>query len=84
MTAISKQEADAWDRVLDAAGELADLIDSSGIDIDEYALEELTLFLAAHSADVRRILRHVKRTWPGSGGAAGNAPPGPPTAGECP
>lgn len=64
MAVISKQEADAWDRVLDAAGELADLIDAGGIVLDEYALEELTIFLASHSADVRRILRYVKRSWP--------------------
>ena len=64
MAATTKQEADAWDRVLDAAGELADLIESSGIAVDEYDLEELTIFLAAHAPAVRRILRHVKRTWP--------------------
>lgn len=75
MAAISKQEADAWDRVIDAADELADLIDSSGIDVGEYALEELTLFLAANSADVRRILGQVKRTWPTDDAAAGKPPP---------
>ena len=40
MAAISKKEADAWDRVLDAAADLADLIESSPIEIDEYDLEE--------------------------------------------
>ena len=64
MATISKIEADAWDRVLDAAADLADLIESSGIAIDEDDLEELTIFLAKHGAVVRRMLRHLKRTWP--------------------
>lgn len=64
MAAISKQEADAWDRVLDAAAELADLIESSQIEIDEYDLEELTIFLATHGHAVRNMLMHLKRTWP--------------------
>jgi dsDNA-binding SOS-regulon protein len=63
MPAVSKQEADAWDRVLDAAAELADLIDSSGIDIDDVALEELTIFLARHGPAVRKVLKGLKRTW---------------------
>ncbi len=64
MVAISKQEADAWDRVLDAAAELADLIESSAIEIDEYALEEVTIYLATHGLVVRSMLKHLKRTWP--------------------
>jgi uncharacterized protein len=64
MGTISKQEADAWDRVLDAAAELADLIESSGIEIDEFDLEELTIFLASHGYAVRHMLKHLKRTWP--------------------
>jgi dsDNA-binding SOS-regulon protein len=64
MAAISKKEADAWDRVLDAAADLADLIASSEIGIDEYDLEELTIFLATHGHAVRNMLRHLKRTWP--------------------
>ena len=63
MTVISKQEADAWDRVLDAAADLADLIESSAIEIDEYDLEELTIFLASHGFAVRNMLKHLKRTW---------------------
>ena len=64
MTAISKKEADAWDRVLDAAAALADLIDASGIEIDEFDLEELTIFLASHGHAVRSMLKHLRRTWP--------------------
>ena len=64
MAAISKKEADAWDRTLDAAADLADLIDSSGIEIDEYDLEDLTIFLATHAVIVRNMLKHLKRSWP--------------------
>jgi uncharacterized protein len=64
MAAISKKEADAWDRAIDAAADLADLIESSAIEIDEYDLEELTIFLATHGHAVRNMLRHLKRTWP--------------------
>jgi dsDNA-binding SOS-regulon protein len=64
MAATSKQEADAWDRVLDAAAELAALIESGGIEIDEFDLEELTIFLATHGATVRNVLKHLRRTWP--------------------
>jgi dsDNA-binding SOS-regulon protein len=62
--AISKKEADAWDRVLDAAADLAELIESSAIEIDEYDLEELTIFLATHGCAVRNMLKHLKRSWP--------------------
>ena len=64
MGVISKTEADAWDRVLDAAVELADLIESSGMAINELDLEELTLFLARNAAIVRDLFRPLKRTWP--------------------
>jgi dsDNA-binding SOS-regulon protein len=64
MPAVSKREADAWDRVLDAAAELANLIDAGGIHLDEATLEELTLFLASHAAAVRDILKPLKRRWP--------------------
>ena len=63
MAVTSKQEADAWDRVLDAAAELASLIESGGIEIDEFDLEELTIFLATHGATVRSMLKHLRRTW---------------------
>ena len=64
MTAISKREADAWDRVIDAAADLAGLIAASAIEISELDLEELTIFLAAHGVAVRNLLRYVKRAWP--------------------
>jgi uncharacterized protein len=62
--AVSKKEADAWDRVLDAAADLAELIESSGIAVGEHDLEELTIFLASNAFVVRRLLRPLKRGWP--------------------
>ena len=35
MAVMSKQDADAYDRLLDAAARLAELIASGGVDIDE-------------------------------------------------
>lgn len=64
MAAISKKEADAWDRVLDAAADLANLIASSGIAIGEDDLEELTIFLAAHGQTVRNMLKQIRHSWP--------------------
>ena len=64
MAATSKKEADHWDRVLDAAANLADLIDTSGIEIDEFDLEELTLFLAANASVVRDLFKPLKKRWP--------------------
>ena len=70
MPAVSKKEADAWDRVLDAAADLAVLIESSDIDIDEIVLEELTIFLASNGHVLRDLFKHLKRTWP-----SGEGPP---------
>ncbi len=64
MSAISKKEADAYDRMLDAAASLADLIASNKIVIDEYDLEELTIYLAGNAPTVRNILKGLKTVWP--------------------
>ena len=64
MTTMLKKDADAYDRLLDAAAQLADMIESGGIDIDEDALEELTIFLAEHGMVVSRILKNLKYRWP--------------------
>jgi len=64
MGTVSKKEADAWDRVLDAAADLADLIETSEIEIDEFDLEDLTIFLATHGYAVRNMLKQLKRSWP--------------------
>lgn len=64
MQAIDKSQANAYDRMIDAASDLADLIEEGGIEMDEYALEELTIFLAGNADEVKRILRNLKYTWP--------------------
>ncbi|MGD8847794.1 MAG: YebG family protein [Desulfobacteraceae bacterium] len=64
MQAISKKDADAYDRVIDAAADLADLIEMNKIEMEEYALEELTIYLAANAHKVKEILRNLKMTWP--------------------
>lgn len=64
MVTMLKKDADAYDRMLDAAARLAAIIESRGIDIDEDDLEELTIFLAEHGMLVGRILRNLKYRWP--------------------
>ena len=64
MTTMQKKDADAYDRMLDAAEQLAEMIEAGGIDIDEDALEELTIFLAEHGMVVGRILKNLKYRWP--------------------
>lgn len=56
MAAVSKNEFDAHDRVIDAAAALAELIVDGGIVMDEESLERLTLFLANSGPQVRAIL----------------------------
>jgi uncharacterized protein len=56
----SQKEADAYDRMMNAAGDLADLILKSKIKMDEYALEELTIFLAGNADAVKDILKKLR------------------------
>ncbi|MBL0712183.1 MAG: YebG family protein [Desulfosarcina sp.] len=64
MSAISKSEADAHDRMLDAAEDLAALIVSGKVALDEHALDELTIFLARKAPAVRAILKGLRYVWP--------------------
>ncbi len=64
MPVISKTEADRYDKMLDAAVNLAELIQKSRLEIDEYVLEELTIFLATNAVTVKHILKKTDRTWP--------------------
>ena len=63
MRHVVKTEADAYDRMIDAAADLADLIQAGGIEMDEYALEELTIFLARHAPEIRKMLGKLKLRW---------------------
>jgi hypothetical protein len=64
MPAMSKKDADAYDRLLDAAARLADIVTSGGLEMDEDLLEELTIFLAEHGMVVSRILKNLRLVWP--------------------
>ena len=60
MATVKKKEFDAYDRVLDAAAALAELIQSGGFDVSEEVLEALTIFLANNAPQVRRILSRCR------------------------
>lgn len=63
MSAISKREADAHDRVIEAALGLSELLEAQGIDMDESALEKLTFFLARNGPFLKTILKKCTRTF---------------------
>lgn len=60
MAFVSKKEADAYDRIMDAAAELFELIEQSGIRIGEDDLETLTIYLAQNAVAVKDILKTIK------------------------
>ena len=49
--------------MIDAAAGLADLIEMSKIEMDEYALEELTIFLASNAQEIKLILKNLPYGW---------------------
>ena len=49
--------------MIDAAADLAELIEMSKIVLDEYALEELTIFLANNAQEVKQILKNLHYRW---------------------
>ncbi|MFZ1983311.1 MAG: YebG family protein [Desulfatitalea sp.] len=61
MAATSKQEADAYDRMIEAAAELAELIALSGIVMDEYDLEDLTIYLTQNTPKIQKILAPITK-----------------------
>ena len=50
--------------MIDAAADLADLIEMSKIELDEYALEELTMILVSNAQEVKKILKNLPYRWP--------------------
>ena len=60
MPDFSQKEANAYDRMIDAAGYLADMIEQCGVDMDECALEELTIFLAKNAQYIRELVSPIK------------------------
>lgn len=57
MTFTSKQEADAYDKQLDIADNLASYLAAADSGIDAERLEQLAFFMAQHSADITAILK---------------------------
>jgi len=61
MSHVTKKEADAYDRVIDASDTLFELLEQSGIDIDESDLEVLSIFIADNALAVMQILKKVTK-----------------------
>jgi dsDNA-binding SOS-regulon protein len=60
MTFTSKKEADAYDKELDIAEELFELMQHAELAIDESTLNELALFLARQREAAFRVLKGVR------------------------
>ena len=61
-----KKEADAYDKMLDAAENLAVFIKKSDlqIDLDAKTVEEISIYLAKNAPEVTNILRGIKPITP--------------------
>ena len=61
-----KKEADAYDKMLDAAENLAEFIKKSDlqIDLDANTVEKISICLAKNAPEVTKILRGIKPTTP--------------------
>lgn len=71
---LVKKDAEAYDKMLDAAENLAAFIKQGdlSIDLDEETIDTLSVFLAKNGPDVTRILKGIKPVKPTS---AKSAPP---------
>lgn len=65
-TFTDKKEAEAYDKMLDAAEGLADLIKTGdhGVDLEPNVIDEIALILAKNAATVTKILKTVKPAKP--------------------
>ena len=63
---LVKKDADAYDKMLDAAENLAAFIKEGdlSIDLDEETIDTLSIFLAKNGPDVTRILKGIKPVKP--------------------
>jgi len=61
MPQVTKKEADAYDRMIDAANGISELLEKSGIAIDENDLEVLSIFIADNALAVMQILKKVTK-----------------------
>lgn len=57
MTFTSKKEADAYDKMLDSADQLAEFIGASTVTLDDQQLEELGLYLASNKEIVMSLFK---------------------------
>ncbi|OEF51226.1 multidrug DMT transporter permease [Enterovibrio norvegicus] len=64
MTFTSKAEADAYDKMLDMADELFELLGKSDVVADEAQREELSMFLAQNREDVLCALGAKRKPTP--------------------
>ncbi|PKF61070.1 multidrug DMT transporter permease [Psychromonas sp. psych-6C06] len=57
MTFTSKKEADAYDKMLDSADQLAEFLSESSVTLDDQQLEELGLYLASNKEIVQGLFK---------------------------
>ena len=57
MTFTSKKEADAYDKMLDCADQLAAFLGASSVTLDDEQLEELGLYLASNKEVVQSLFK---------------------------
>ncbi|WP_019613451.1 YebG family protein [Psychromonas ossibalaenae] len=57
MTFTSKKEADAYDKMLDSADQLAAFLGASSVTLDDEQLEELGLYLASNKEVVLNLFK---------------------------
>jgi len=57
MTFTSKKEADAYDKMLDSADQLAEFLSASSVSLDDQQLEELGLYLASNKDIVQGLFK---------------------------
>lgn len=63
-TFVDKKSADEYDRMLDMAAAMSDLIEASGAKLDEDTLEQLGIYLASNRDEVLYALMAKKRPQP--------------------
>lgn len=71
-----KKEAEAYDKMLDAAQDLAALLKKGDlqIDIDEKTIDGVSVYLATHAQAVAKILKSVRPVKPASSGTEKGTP----------
>ena len=75
-TFTDKKEAEAYDKLLDAADGIGALIRQGAFstDVDDKIMDDISLYLAKNAPAVLQILKSVKPIAPASGSTAKSAP----------